>query len=95
MLDSTPIYDAVTTMDTITLLRSAIRGLLAVADTDVVVALRAAMTSGDDYAGTVKPQIDWDDAAAREVLVDSRPRGCPQPLQQLLTGLAPTPSAPR
>ncbi|WP_280267960.1 transposase [Nocardia wallacei] len=31
VLDSTPLYDAVATMDTITLLRSAIRGLLAVA----------------------------------------------------------------
>jgi hypothetical protein len=74
VLDSTPIYDAVATMDTITLIRSAIRGLLAVADTDLVVELRAAITSGDDYASTAKPQIDWDDAAAREVLVDSRAR---------------------
>ena len=32
VLDSTPLYDAVATMDTITLMRSAIRGLLKVAD---------------------------------------------------------------
>jgi hypothetical protein len=32
VLDSTPLYDAVATMDTVTLIRSAIRGLLAVAD---------------------------------------------------------------
>ena len=32
VLDSTPLYDAVATMDTITLIRSAIRGLLKVAD---------------------------------------------------------------
>ncbi|HEX2809432.1 MAG TPA: hypothetical protein VHN80_24995, partial [Kineosporiaceae bacterium] len=32
VLDSTPLYDAVATMDTITLIRSAIRGLLRVAD---------------------------------------------------------------
>src|SRR6185295_4379459 len=31
VLDSTPLYDAVTTMDTVTLIRSAVRGLLGVA----------------------------------------------------------------
>src|SRR5215472_7434921 len=74
VLDSTPIYDAVATMDTITLIRAAIRGLLAVADTDLEAALRAVLACGDDYAGTAKPQIDWDDAAAREALIDSRAR---------------------
>src|SRR6266852_352069 len=74
VLDSTPIYDAVATMDTITLIRSAIRGLLAVVDTDLAAALRSSITSGDDYASTAKPQIDWDDPAAREGLVDSRAR---------------------
>ena len=34
VLDSTPLYDAVATMDTVTLIRSAIRGLLAAADAD-------------------------------------------------------------
>ena len=34
VLDSTPLYDAVATMDTITLIRSAVRGLLAAADAD-------------------------------------------------------------
>ena len=78
VLDSTPIYDAVATMDTITLIRSAIRGLLGAAsraaNTDLVMGLRAAITSGDDYSSTAKPLIDWDDAAAREALVDSRSR---------------------
>jgi len=32
VVDSTPLYDAVATMDTITLIRSAIRGLLGAAD---------------------------------------------------------------
>ncbi len=72
VLDSTPLYDAVATMDTITLVRSAIRGLLAVADATLAAELRAVMTSGDDYASSAKPQIDWDDAAAREQLIDSR-----------------------
>ncbi|WP_446680250.1 IS1182 family transposase [Amycolatopsis acididurans] len=74
VLDSTPIYDAVATMDTMTLIRSAIRGLLAATDTGLTGELRAAITSGDDYSSTAKPQIDWDDAAAREALIDSRAR---------------------
>ena len=59
-------------MDTVTLIRSAIRGLLAVADATLAAELRAVMTSGDDYASSAKPQIDWDDAPAREQLIDSR-----------------------
>jgi hypothetical protein len=68
VLDSTPLYDAVATMDTVTLIRSGIRGLLRVADAD----LAAVLTSGDDYASSAKPQIDWSDASAREALIDSR-----------------------
>ena len=41
VLDSTPIYDAVATMDTVTLVRSAIRGLLNAADGPVAAELRA------------------------------------------------------
>jgi hypothetical protein len=74
VLDSTPLYDAVATMDTITLIRSAARGLLAVAEAGMASQLRAVITSGDDYARSAKPQIDWDDRAAREVLIDSRAR---------------------
>jgi len=72
VLDSTPLYDAVATMDTVTLIRSAIRGLLKVADDDLETELRAALCSGDDYATSDKPQIDWDDPLAREALIDSR-----------------------
>ena len=72
VLDSTPLYDAVTTMDTVTLIRSSLRGLLAVADPGLRAELRAALGSGDDYATPGKPQIDWDDPAAREQLIDSR-----------------------
>ena len=85
VLDSTPLYDAVATMDTVTLIRSAVRGLLGAAanatatanadqDADLVERLRAALSSGDDYTGNGKPQIDWDDRSAREELVDSRAR---------------------
>jgi hypothetical protein len=73
VLDSTALYDAVATMDTVTLIRSALRGLLAVAGA-LEERLRAACTSGDEYATAAKPQIDWEDAAAREALIDSRAR---------------------
>jgi hypothetical protein len=72
VLDSTPLYDAVATMDTVTLIGSALRGLLGVADQVLEAELRAVLASGDDYASTAKPQIDWDDPAAREALVDAR-----------------------
>ncbi len=74
VLDSTPLYDAVATMDTLTLIRSAIRSLLRVADEGLEGSLREVLASGDDYATTAKPQIDWDDTAAREELIDSRAR---------------------
>jgi hypothetical protein len=77
VLDSTPLYDAVATMDTITLIRTAIRGLLAVAGAELAAGLRAVLAgsgSGDDYISTAKPVIDWDDKPAREALVDSRAR---------------------
>jgi len=72
VLDSTPLYDAVATMDTVTLVRSALRGLLGVADAELEAKLRAGLKSGDDYATSAKPQIDWDDPTCREQLIDSR-----------------------
>jgi hypothetical protein len=74
VLDSTPLYDAVATMDTITLIRSAVRGLLKVAGPALEAELRGLITSGEDYSSSAKPQIDWDDQAAREELIDSRAR---------------------
>ena len=74
VLDSTPLYDAVATMDTVTLIRSALRGLLKAADPELEAELRAALSSGDDYASPGKPCIDWDDRAARDELIDSRAR---------------------
>jgi hypothetical protein len=72
VLDSTPLYDAVATMDTITLIRSAIRGLLKVADMALRAELAGVLQSGDDYASSAKPQIDWEDEEARAELIDSR-----------------------
>jgi hypothetical protein len=74
VLDSTPLYDAVATMDTVTLIRSALRGLLRVADPDLEAELRAVLSGCEDYAGVGKPRIDWDDPGAREEVVASRAR---------------------
>ncbi len=72
VLDSTPLYDAVATMDTITLIRSAIRNLLKLAKADLRAELRAVLSSDDDYVSSSKPQIDWDDTMAQQGLIDSR-----------------------
>lgn len=75
VLDSTPLYDAVATMDTVTLVRSAIRGVLATAGEHREPALRAVLRrDDDDYRSSGKPAADWDDAAAREALVDALAR---------------------
>jgi hypothetical protein len=74
VLDSTPIYDAVATMDTVTLVRSAIRGLLKAADAELERALRAVLTRDDDYAAAGKPVCDYDDPAARAEMVDALAR---------------------
>lgn len=74
VLDSTPLYDAAATMDTVTLVRSAIRGLLRVADADLEPELRGVLCRDDDYAAAGKPVCDYDDPAAREALVDALAR---------------------
>jgi hypothetical protein len=74
VLDSTPLYDAVATMDTVTLVRSAIRGLLKAAETDLEAVLRARLVRDDDYATAGKPVCDYDDRSAREELVDALAR---------------------
>lgn len=72
VLDSTPIYDAVSTQDTVTQLRSAIRKLLrALEGTALGFKVRMALSRDDDYAGPGKPPCDWDDPDAREALVDA------------------------
>lgn len=74
VLDSTALYDAVATQDTVTLIRSAIRGLLREADTELEAQLRSVLKRDDDYRGAGKPACDWDDKAAREQLVDELAR---------------------
>ncbi len=71
VLDSTPLYDAVATQDTVTMIRSAIRRLLAAAGAGLQSELRAQLRRDDDYSAAGKPQCDWDDAEARTLLVDA------------------------
>src|ERR1700674_5354044 len=61
VLDSTPLYDAVATQDTVTMIRSAIRQLLAAADAALEAELRAVLRRDDEYASGGKPVCDWDD----------------------------------
>ncbi len=71
VLDSTPIYDAVATMDTVTLVRSAIRGLLGVCEPVLERELRALLARDDDYRAAGKQVCDYEDREAREQLVDA------------------------
>ena len=77
VLDSTALYDAVATMDTVTLIGSAIRGLLRAAtstEPGLEGELRAALSRDEDYADAGKPVCDYDDKAAREALIDALAR---------------------
>ncbi|HSS89400.1 MAG TPA: IS1182 family transposase [Streptosporangiaceae bacterium] len=74
VLDSTPLYDAVATMDTVTLVRSAIRGLLRACDGELGGQLRGLLARDDDYAAAGKPVCDFDNPAARAELVDALAR---------------------
>jgi hypothetical protein len=74
VLDSTALYDAVATQDTTTLIRSAIRGLLRVADAELAAALRAVLERDDDYVAPGKPVCDWDDGSFEKTC--ARPESC-------------------
>lgn len=74
VLDSTPLFDAVATQDTVIQLRAAIRKVLTAADgadPQLAAEVRAALTRDDDYATLGKPPCDWDDPKARAALVDA------------------------
>lgn len=74
VLDSTALYDAVATQDTVTLIRSAIRALLRIVDDKLGAELRSCCKRDDDYVAAGKPSCDWDDVQAREALVDALAR---------------------
>jgi transposase len=57
---------------TVTLLAATIRGVLKAADQQLEAELRGVLADAEEYASLAKPQIDWDDQAARAALVDAR-----------------------
>jgi hypothetical protein len=71
VLDSTPLYDAVATQDTVTMIRSAICGLLRESSDSLKVQLLNLLERDDDYTKPGKPSCDWDDAKSRLALVDA------------------------
>jgi hypothetical protein len=71
VLDSAPLEDAVTTQDTVTMLRGAIRGLLRACPPELKAKVRGLLQREDDYRAPGKPACDWTDRAAREALVDA------------------------
>jgi transposase len=74
IVDSTALYDAVTTQDTVTLVRSAIVGVLRVVDAETASGLRPRLKRDDAYDKSGKPSCAWDDKSAREELVDALTR---------------------
>jgi hypothetical protein len=86
VLDSTPLFDAVATQDTVIQLRAAIRKVLSSADRAdpaLAGAVRQVLTRDDDYATLGKPPCDWDDPKARESLVDALVRDAQAVLEAL------------
>jgi hypothetical protein len=80
VLDSTSLYDAVATMDTVTLVRSAIRGLLAACGQVLEDELRGLLLRDDDYRTAGKPVCDYEDREAREEMIDALARDARAPL---------------
>ena len=74
VLDSTALYDAVATQDTVTLIRSAIRAVLRVAGDQLAREIRGKLKRDDDYMQAGKPACEWDDEQARDALVDALAR---------------------
>jgi hypothetical protein len=68
-VDSTILADAVTTQDTITQLVAAIRRVAR--QVPGAAAQIAAVCTGHDYSQPGKPDIDWDDPAAKDALVSA------------------------
>lgn len=74
IVDSTALYDAVATQDTVTLVRSAIVGVLRVVDDETAAQLRTRLKRDDPYDKSGKPACAWDDKSAREELIDALTR---------------------
>jgi len=74
VLDSTALYDAVATQDTVTMIRGSVRKLLSTVDKALASELRGVLMRDDDYVAPGKPACDWDDEPAREALIDALAR---------------------
>jgi hypothetical protein len=86
VLDSTPLYDAVATQDTVTQLRAGIRKLLMLLQgTSLGAKVRLALQRPDNYLTPGKPPCDWDDPGARDALVDALVRDA-QIAVEVMTG---------
>ena len=66
-----------------TLVRSAIRGLLSEADDELAARIRQFLRRDDDYTKAGKPACDWDEPGAREALVDDLVRDGLEALKEL------------
>ncbi len=82
-MDSTALYDAVATQDTVTLIRSAIRGVLRVSSLSLKEELLAVLKRDDDYVAPGKPTCEWDDEEARKLLVDALARDAHAVLERM------------
>ena len=74
IVDSTALYDAVATQDTVTLVRSAIVIVLREAEGELETELRKLLLRDDPYDAPGKPSCAWDDKKARENLIDALSR---------------------
>ncbi len=73
VLDSTPLYDAVTTMDTVTLLRRKNRGVYreSISKDSAYGGVVSSLIEVDDYLPSAKPSIDWESLSEREALINA------------------------
>ena len=93
-LDSTVLEDAVATQDTVTQLIAAIRRVARTLPGGAELVARAATAAGHDYTRPGKPDIAWDDEAARDALVDGLVRDARAVLAAIAAGNPPAEGAP-
>ncbi len=72
VLDSTPLYDAVVTMDTVTLLRRGIRGVYkeSISKESAYKEVVSRLIEVDRHLPSAKPIINWDDPVERDELIN-------------------------
>jgi hypothetical protein len=92
-LDSTVLDDAVATQDTVTQLVASIRRVARLLPDGQALVTATATASGHDYSSAGKPQIAWDDTAARAALVDGLVRDARAVLAAVAAGAPPAEGA--